>query len=87
MAGPYLADVATALYATAAVLGTGLLAMIGIRIAGGLPRVLGDEASPVAAAAAVEVNISGEGGEGGRWISRGGTGVRIDSLTIKGGGR
>ncbi|MGA4803575.1 hypothetical protein [Streptomyces lavendulocolor] len=87
MAGPYLADVATLMFSTAAVLGTGALAWAVCRIAGGLSRATYDEVVPAAASAPVEVTINGTGGQGGRFGSRGGTGVRIDSLTINGGGR
>ncbi|MEU9983579.1 hypothetical protein [Streptomyces sp. NPDC050856] len=87
MAGPYLADVATLMFSTAAVLGAGAQAWVGCRIIGGLSPATHHEASPAAATAPVEVTITGHGGQGGRFGSRGGTGVRIDSLTINGGGR
>ncbi|MER5555965.1 hypothetical protein ABT001_30575 [Streptomyces sp. NPDC002793] len=84
MAGPYLADVATLLLGTAAVIGAAAATWAGLRIFGGLSGATRDQATTAPAPSPVEVNITGHGGPGGRWGSRGGTGVRIDRLTIKG---
>ncbi|PWS48206.1 hypothetical protein DLE01_28150 [Streptomyces sp. FT05W] len=84
MAGPYLADVASLLLGTAAVIGATAAAWAGLRIFGGLSGVTRDQATTAPAFSPVEVNITGHGGQGGRWGSHGGTGIRIDQLTING---
>lgn len=82
MAGPYLADLASLAFGTAAVLGTGIAGWFALRIAGALTRATGTAAAATAPEPATPVVITGNGGQGGRFGSRGGTGVRIDKLTI-----
>ncbi|MEF9908629.1 hypothetical protein ACQSMD_33385 [Streptomyces flavovirens] len=84
MAGPYLAGIASLLLGAAAVIGTTAAAWAGLRIFGGLSGSTGTRASTAPAPSPVEVTITGHGGQGGRWGSRGGTGVRIDQLNING---
>ncbi|MFE9783657.1 hypothetical protein ACFYPA_36630 [Streptomyces sp. NPDC005775] len=84
MAGPYLADIASLLLGTAAVIGTAALGWAGLRVFGGPAGAARGQDNATPAAPPVEVNITGHGGQGGRWGSRGGTGVRIDRLTING---
>ncbi|WP_329326686.1 hypothetical protein [Streptomyces sp. NBC_01689] len=83
MAGPYLADIASLLLGTAAVIGAATLGWAGLRIFGGTSSAHG-QGTAAPSASPMEVNITGHGGQGGRWGSRGGTGVRIDKLTING---
>ncbi|MFJ8621200.1 hypothetical protein ACIRD4_36180 [Streptomyces clavifer] len=84
MAGPYLTGIASLLLGTVAVIGTAAAAWAGLRIFGSLSGATRDRATSTPAAAPVEVTITGHGGNGGRWGSHGGTGVRIDQLTING---
>lgn len=83
MAGPYLADLASVAFGTAAVLGTGIAGWFALRVTRALTRATGTAAAPAVPEPATPVVITGHGGQGGRFGSRGGTGVRIDKLTIK----
>ncbi|WP_432034445.1 hypothetical protein [Streptomyces antibioticus] len=82
MAGPYLAAAADFAFGTAAVLGTAVAAFLGLRLVGRSRSAETAGSAPAAAPAPVTVNVTGTGGQGGRWGSRGGTGVHIDRLTI-----
>lgn len=83
MAGPYLADVASLLLSTAAVIGTSALAWAGLRLTRRTGTGQTTGSASATAPAPVTVHVTGTGGQGGRWGSRGGTGVRIDHLTIR----
>lgn len=83
LAGPYLADVARLAYGAAALLGTAAVGWIALRLTGALGRTTGTAAAASSTAPApVTVHVTGTGGQGGRWGSRGGTGVHIDNLNI-----
>ncbi|MFJ3635884.1 hypothetical protein [Streptomyces sp. NPDC090112] len=78
-----LAAAANLALGAAAFLGTTAAAWLTLRFTGALSRP-GTQAGgePAAAPAPVTVNVTGHGGTGGRWGSRGGAGVRIDRLNI-----
>ncbi|MFD8415506.1 hypothetical protein ACFV2Q_27715 [Streptomyces sp. NPDC059650] len=80
MAGPAaLAAAADLAFGAAALLGTTVAALFGVRA---LRPTSASTGTTPATAAPVEVTITGHGGTGGRFGSRGGTGVRINRLTI-----
>ncbi|MFG2623205.1 hypothetical protein ACGFXC_36925 [Streptomyces sp. NPDC048507] len=77
-----LAAAANLALGAAALLGTSAAAWAVLRLTGALRPASAPSSPTSAPAAPVTVNVTGHGGTGGRWASRGGTGVRIDHLTI-----
>ncbi|MGW2582582.1 hypothetical protein ACWCYZ_14825 [Streptomyces virginiae] len=87
LAGPYLAPAAADLAIGAAVLlGSAVAGFLGLRLLSPASSAAasGQTGAPAPVTVNVTVNVTGHGGDGGRWLGgRGGTGVRIDRINIQ----
>ncbi|MFD9517665.1 hypothetical protein [Streptomyces sp. NPDC059979] len=81
LAGPYLAAAADLAIGAAVLLGTTVAGFLGLRLL--RPASSAAASAPTSAPAPVTVNVTGTGGQGGRWGSRGGVGVHIDRINIQ----
>ncbi|MFD5489482.1 hypothetical protein ACFWIV_28910 [Streptomyces virginiae] len=81
LAGPYLTAAADLAIGAAMLLGTSVAGFLGLRLL--RPATTAGASAPTGAAAPVTVNVTGTGGQGGRWGSRGGVGVHIDRINIQ----